>query len=69
MEKTYSYFPDGFFTKDIPEAQPSNDPDDEIIPIQWSDEVMSGKKIALVTSPKKNTTKRSNAKCVKSETS
>ena len=69
MEKIFRGFPVGFFTKIRPEAQPSNDPDDEIIPIQWSDEVMSGKKIAIVTSPKKNTTRRGNAKCAKSEIS
>lgn len=40
--------PKEFFAKVRPHAQPSNDPDDKIIPIKWSKEVMDGKRKAIV---------------------
>ena len=40
--------PKDFFTKSRPHAKPSNDPDDKIIPIKWSKEVMDGKRKAIV---------------------
>lgn len=40
--------PKDFFTTVRPAAQPSNDPDDKIIPIKWSEEVLNGKKKAIV---------------------
>lgn len=46
--KNYT-FPSGFFTKVRPEATPSKDPDDKIIPIKWSDDVLKKKKKAKVT--------------------
>ncbi len=42
-------FPSGFFTKVRPEVAPSKNPDDKIIPIKWSDEVLKQKKKAKVT--------------------
>lgn len=41
-------FPSGFFTKVRPIATPSKNPDDEIIPINWSKDVISRKKTAVV---------------------
>ena len=41
-------FPAGFFTKVRPEATPSNNPDDKIIPIKWSKSVRDGNKKAVV---------------------
>ena len=41
-------FPNGFFNEPLPEATPSNNPDDKIIPIKWSENVKSKKKKALV---------------------
>ena len=45
--------PKDFFTKNRPKAEPSSDPDDEIIPIKWSKEVLDGKKKAIVKLAKK----------------
>ncbi len=47
-KKIKNNFPKGFFTKIRPEAIPSSNPDDEIIPIRWSKDVLDGKKKAVV---------------------
>lgn len=41
-------FPKGFLSEPLPEATPSNNPDDKIIPIKWNKEVKNGEKKALV---------------------
>ncbi len=41
-------FPSGFFRRDIPEAVPTNNIDDKIIPIKWSKDVQDGKRKASV---------------------
>ena len=41
-------FPKGFFNSQLPEATPSKNKDDKIIPIKWSKEVKKGKKKALI---------------------
>lgn len=41
-------FPKGFFNSQLPEATPSKNPDDKIIPIEWSKEVKNKKKKGLV---------------------
>lgn len=48
MENKKIQFPKGFFTKDRPEATPSKDPDDKIVPIKWSKDVKEGKRKAVV---------------------
>ena len=45
-------FPSGFFTKVRPEVTPSKNPDDKIIPIKSSDDILKQKNKAKVT--KKN---------------
>lgn len=46
-------FPKGFFDKQLPEATPSKNPDDKIIPIKWSKDVSNKKKKALVKKGRK----------------
>lgn len=48
-DKKNNTFPRGFFTKVRPEVTPSKNPDDKIIPIKWSDDVLKQKRIAKVT--------------------
>ena len=52
MEYT-SRLPKDFFTKNRPKAEPSSNPDDEIIPIKWSKEVLNDKKKTIVKLAKK----------------
>ena len=47
-DKKIATFPSGFFTKVRPKVTPSKDPDDKIIPIKWSKEVLEQKKKAKV---------------------
>ena len=47
-KRNITKFPTGFFKKDRPEVTPSNNPDDEIIPINWSKDVRDKKRKAVV---------------------
>ncbi len=47
-------FPKGFFSIVRPEATPNKNKDDEIIPINWSKNVIKGKKKAIVKLVKKS---------------
>ncbi len=47
-------FPKGFFSIVRPEATPNKNKDDEIIPINWSKDVIKGKKKAIVKLVKKS---------------
>ena len=46
--KNITKFPTDFFKKDRPEVAPSNNPDDEIIPIKWSKDILTNKRKAIV---------------------
>lgn len=47
-KKKNSKFPTGFFQKIRPNVTPSDNPDDKIIPIKWSNEVETKRKKAVV---------------------
>lgn len=47
-------FPKGFFAIPRPIAKPTNNPDDKIIPIKWSKEVINGKEEVIVSLPKES---------------
>jgi len=47
-------FPNGFFNTVRPEVTPSKNKDDKIIPINWSEEVLKGKRKAVVKLAKKS---------------
>lgn len=53
-EKKNIKFPKDFFTKPRPHVKEKETPED-MIPFKWSDEVLSGKKKAVLYSTKRNT--------------